>query len=184
MNKLETTLLYLGRLGCSIRLSLSNITARNDRLRFIRRTSHVRPINYVKVFFNITVLLIGYIVGFRAFADRTHRSVTTVTSILVVAFSGARRYGFLQNTLKTLFRLCRVLLDIQKCILSGATKLLSVWSSKGNLSLFEITRASALFSENFRCNLTFYGSENFLILLSIIFQDPKILGFLFLRKIV
>ena len=40
MNQLGTTLLYLGRLCCSIRLSLSNRTAKG-RLRFIRRTSRV-----------------------------------------------------------------------------------------------------------------------------------------------
>ena len=40
MNQLGTALLYLGRLYRSIRLSLSNKTAK-DRLRFIRRTSHV-----------------------------------------------------------------------------------------------------------------------------------------------
>ena len=37
--------------------------------------------------------------------------------------------AFFQNTLKTLFRLSRALLDISKCILSGATKFLSVLSS-------------------------------------------------------
>ena len=73
--------------------------------------------------------------------------------------SGAPNDDFLQNTLKTLFRLSRVLLDLQKCILSGATKFLSVRSSQGNLSLFAITRY--YFSENLRCNLTFYESENF-----------------------
>ena len=31
----------------------------------------------------------------------------------------------------------------------------------GNLSLFEIIRASVLLPEKFRCNLTFYESENF-----------------------
>ena len=40
MNQLGTAPLYLGRLYRSIRLSLSNKTAK-DRLRFIRRTSHV-----------------------------------------------------------------------------------------------------------------------------------------------
>ena len=40
MNQLGTALLYLGRLCRSIRLSLSNRTAK-DRLRFKRRTSHV-----------------------------------------------------------------------------------------------------------------------------------------------
>ena len=64
--------------------------------------------------------------------------------------SGAPNDAFLQNTLKTLFRLSRVLLDLQKCILSGATKFLSVRSSQGNLSLFEITRASVLFFRKFQ----------------------------------
>ena len=41
MNQLGTALLYLGRLCRSFRLSLSNRTAK-DRLRFIRRTSHVQ----------------------------------------------------------------------------------------------------------------------------------------------
>ena len=79
MNQLGTALLYLGRLCCSIRLSLSNRMAK-DQLWFIHRTSHVLNvmhklsiINYV--LFNITTL-----------ADRTHRSVTTVTSIHVVDF--------------------------------------------------------------------------------------------------
>ena len=79
MNQLGTALLYLGRLCCSIRLSLSNRMAK-DQLWFIHWTSHVLNvmhklsiINYV--LFNITTL-----------ADRTHRSVTTVTSIHVVDF--------------------------------------------------------------------------------------------------
>ena len=45
MNQLGTTLLYMGRLCCSIRLSLSNRTAKG-RLRFIRRTSHVPNLMY------------------------------------------------------------------------------------------------------------------------------------------
>ena len=32
---------------------------------------------------------------------------------------------------------------------------------QGNLSVFEITRASVLFPENFRCNLKLYESKNF-----------------------
>ena len=40
MNQLGTALLYLGQLFRSIRLSLSNRTAK-DLIRFIRRTSHV-----------------------------------------------------------------------------------------------------------------------------------------------
>ena len=40
-------------------------------------------------------------------------------------------------------------------------KIVSIRSSKGNLSLFETTRASYYFPENFRCNFRFYESENF-----------------------
>ena len=43
--------------------------------------------------------------------------------------SGAPNDGFFLNTSKTLFRLSRVLLDLQRCILSGAIKLVSVQSS-------------------------------------------------------
>ena len=67
-----------------------------------------------------------------------------------VYFTEASNDGFPLNTFKTLFRLSRVLLDLQKCILSGAIKFVSVRSSQGNLSLFEIIRASVLFSQNFQ----------------------------------
>ena len=73
--------------------------------------------------------------------------------------SGAPNYSFLQNTLKTLFRLSRVLLDLQKCILSGATKFLSVRSSQGNLRSFRNYKGFGIIFP--RCNLTFYESENF-----------------------
>ena len=63
--------------------------------------------------------------------------------------SGAPNDGFLQNTLKTL-RLSRVLLDLQISILSGATKFLSVRSSQGNSSHFEITRGSVSFFRKFQ----------------------------------
>ena len=70
--------------------------------------------------------------------------------------------GFLLKTiLKTLFRLSRLLLDLQKYILSGTIKFVSVRSSQGNFSLFEITRTSVFFPEHFRCNLMQYGSDNF-----------------------
>ena len=77
--------------------------------------------------------------------------------------AGTPREGFLLHTLKILFRLSRVLLDLQKCILSGAIKFVSVRSSWGNLSLFEITRAfnQYYYPENFRCNLRYHESENF-----------------------
>ena len=67
--------------------------------------------------------------------------------------------GFLLNTLKTVFRLSRVLLD-QKCTLSGAITFLSVRSSQGNLNLFEITRASVLFSQEFQIQWNVLRSEN------------------------
>ena len=59
--------------------------------------------------------------------------------------SGAPNYDFLPNTFKTVLRLSWVLLDLWKCIPSRASKFLSVRSSLGNLSLFEITRVSVLF---------------------------------------
>ena len=61
---------------------------------------------------------------------------------------------FLINTLKSLFRLSRVLLDLDRCILSDA-------------------RTSVLFSPNFRCNLTNYENENFFSPLFIAFLNPK-----------
>ena len=64
--------------------------------------------------------------------------------------SGAPNDSFLPHTLKTLSRLSRVLLDLQKCIPIGAAEFESVRSSQGNLSLFEITRASVLFSRQFQ----------------------------------
>ena len=45
------------------------------------------------------------------------------------AITGAPNDGFFLNTLKTLLRLSRVLLDLWKCILSGAKKFVSVRSS-------------------------------------------------------
>ena len=55
----------------------------------------------------------------------------------------------------------------------------------GNLSLFEITRASVLFSRKFRRNLKFYKSENFSdYSLNHILESENFKGFLCLRKIV
>ena len=80
-------------------------------------------------------------------SDQTKSLVKNESSILskcfhVLQLSGEPKDGFLLNTLKTLFRLSRVLLDLQKSFLSGSVKFVSVRSSQGNLSLFEITRAS------------------------------------------
>ena len=77
--------------------------------------------------------------------------------------SGAPNDSFLPHSLKTLFRLSRVFLDLQKCILSGAIKFVSVRSSQGNLSmsLFEITRASVLFSLKFQTQLSALRKTHF-----------------------
>ena len=75
---------------------------------------------------------------------------------------GAPNDDFLLNTLITLFSLSTILLDFQKCILSGAIKFVSVRSSQGSLTLFEITRAyyeSETFSDfSLHC---IFESENF-----------------------
>ena len=54
---------------------------------------------------------------------------------------------YVENTIQAIQKL---LLDLWKCIRCGATKFLSVRSSQGNLSLFEITRASVLFFRKFQ----------------------------------
>ena len=52
-------------------------------------------------------------------------------------------------------------------------------SSWGNLSLFEL---QYYFPENFRGNLTYYKNGVFLIAISIVFFNPKILGLFFPTK--
>ena len=75
--------------------------------------------------------------------DFTFGEQLTELFFLVWHLEGVTNDSFLPNTLKTLFRLSRALLDLKKCILTGAIKLISV-RSWGNLSLFEITRVSVL----------------------------------------
>ena len=82
-------------------------------------------------------------------AERT-LSTGTPNDCFFFNISGTPNDRFLLNALKTLFSVPRVLLDLQKCILSGAIKFVSVRSSQGNLSLLEITRASELFSRKFQ----------------------------------
>ena len=56
-------------------------------------------------------------------------------------------------------------------------------SSQGNLGLFEITRVSVLFSQNFRCNLKHYESKNFTDSFHLHIFEYKYLGFpLFYQK--
>ena len=54
---------------------------------------------------------------------------------------------------------------------------------KGNLRLFEITKASVLFSRKSSVQLQKVKVRIFLTPLSITFLNPKILGFLFTRKL-
>ena len=67
---------------------------------------------------------------------------------------GAPNDGFL-------FRLSRVLFRYLEMHSKRRVKFVSVWSSLGNLSLFEITKAWVLFFRNFRWNLTHYEREKF-----------------------
>ena len=83
-------------------------------------------------------------------AERTLSTGTPNDGVFFLNILGGPNDRFLLNALKTLFSVPRVLLDLQKCILSGAIKFVSVRSSQGNLSLLEITRASELFSRKFQ----------------------------------
>ena len=77
------------------------------------------------------------------------------------------------ESIEMTFKATQILLDLQKCILSGAIKFVSARSSQGNLTLFEITRASVRITNE---------SQFLLIPLSTTFLNPKILGFLFSTK--
>ena len=80
------------------------------------------------------------------------------------------------NTLQILSELSRVLLDRQKCILTGAIKFLSVRQSLGSQNLFDITRVSALFSR--KLQMQFEADSSLPT-----FSKFTILGFLCLRNI-
>ena len=86
---------------------------------------------------------------------REYLSRRCVNSQLVCPFiSGTqRRFPSKYISFKTLFRLFRVLLDLQKCILSGAYE-------TGTCS-FILEELQYYFLQNFRCNLTYYEIENF-----------------------
>ena len=71
-----------------------------------------------------------------AFSAGNFQQIKTKANLAVV-FSAAPNGGFRLIALKTLFRLSRVLSDLQKCILRGVKKIISVRSSKGNLNLFD-----------------------------------------------
>ena len=78
-------------------------------------------------------------------------------------YPGAPNDGFLLQTLKTLLRLSRVLLAIQKCGLWGPLKFVPVLSSQANFSepFQKLQRLQYYFPEYFRCNLTYYENEGF-----------------------
>ena len=68
------------------------------------------------------------------------------------------------NTLKTLVTIHKVLLALQKCILSGATKFVSQYSAiLGELESFRNYEEFRIIflPENFRWNLTYYEGDNF-----------------------
>ena len=69
----------------------------------------------------------------------------------MIALPGAPNDGLLLHQVKTLFRLSRELLDLQNCIKRGR----AIWVCSKLLGF------QYYFPENFRCNLTFYESENF-----------------------
>ena len=63
-------------------------------------------------------------------------------------------------------------------------KFVSVRSSQGKLRLFEITRASVLFSRKFQDAIARFTKVRILLIpLSITFLNPKILGFSFSTKV-
>ena len=71
--------------------------------------------------------------------------------------SGAPNVVFVLNTLKTLFRLSRELLDLEKFILSGAINFVSVRSSFWRTRVFsKMHGLQHYFTDNFICNLTYY----------------------------
>ena len=69
---------------------------------------------------------------------------------------------FLLHTLETIFRLSRVLLDLQKCIQSGSIKFTSLWSSQGKLNLFRNYKAFGFSNPKILDkSLTYYESDKF-----------------------
>ena len=74
------------------------------------------------IFFHICFLL-----AFFPFISSASRGFALLVSVSRFKI-GAPNSGFPRNTFKTLFRLSRVLLRLQKCILSGAVKFVSVRS--------------------------------------------------------
>ena len=98
--------------------------------------------------------------------------------------TGVINNGLLPITLKTLFKLSRVLLDLKKCTLSGTIKFLSVWSSLANLrSVQNLRGLQYYFLENFRCNLKLYKGENFFDSSLHYFFESENARFLFRRNI-
>ena len=75
--------------------------------------------------------------------------------------SGAPNDGFLQTSLKTFFRLSRVLLDLLKCILSGSINLYLFGRPKATWVFYKLQGLQFYFPENLRCNLTYFESEKF-----------------------
>ena len=97
--------------------------------------------------------------------------------------TGAQNDGFFLNTLKTLLRLSRVLLDLWKCILSGAKKLYLFGHPRRTWVFSKLQGLQYYFPDNFRsATQRFTKVRIFLTPLTIKFSNSKILGFLFCKK--
>ena len=70
--------------------------------------------------------------------------------------SGAPNDGFLLNTLKSFFRISRVLWDLR-----GLYYFYQFGHPRGTWIFTKLQGIQYYFAENFRCNLTYYESENF-----------------------
>ena len=73
---------------------------------------------------------------------------------------GTQRDDSLLNTLKTLFRPSRVVLDLYKYILRGVVKI-CIGHPKGTRVFSKLQGLQYYFPEDFGCILTFYESENY-----------------------
>ena len=76
--------------------------------------------------------------------------------------TGATNNGLLLNTLKTLFKLSRILFRSQEMHSKWHHKIFICLVILGKLEVFlKLQRLQYYFAENFRCNLKLYEGENF-----------------------
>ena len=93
----------------------------------------------------------------------TYKHISRLQSLKYAGcLSGAPNDGFLLNTFDNTFWLSRALLDLYKCILSGAVKIFIFSIIPGELESFQITRVSVYyFPENFKSDSMHNKSYNF-----------------------